>query len=45
MVLWCVPLTRIISHICVNSQPSNVKGVNHVGVPLLSVAGVMKDII
>lgn len=45
MVLWGLSLTRVISHICVDSQPSNVKGVNHVGVPLLSVAGVMKDII
>ena len=38
-------LTGIISDVSVGSQPGDVVRVDHVGVPLFAVAGVMEDVI
>lgn len=40
-----VALTGVISHVCVDRQSADVVGVDHVGVPLLTVAGVMEDVV
>lgn len=38
-------LTGVISDVGVDRQPADVVGINHVGVPLPAVAGVMEDVV
>ena len=38
-------LTGVVANVCIDGESSDIVGVNHVGVPLLAVAGVMEDII
>ena len=38
-------LTGVVANVCVDCESADVVRVNHVGVPLLAVAGVMEDVI